>query len=257
MVRRLLWVAILITSLATFGQVQPLQPGALPPTTQVYQAPVYVPAMPQVVGGYYTGYTGGGLYGVTTPNAAFAAPQPTAGISLADRAGISTSTPIGSWVPSTLPPSSLVYTNVEPVVTEIAGPIELATTQGQPTMGLPGARNLGPSRWGGAAYANAAPTERPAQSAGEAAVQHRRPGGAPPTTRVYTNADVQRILSTMPLHGINVNQRLQQQTQPQPAQPPALTPRPPAPPPKTAPSPVPQQSPRTGSGSSRPANANE
>jgi hypothetical protein len=236
MVRRLIWITILISSLATFSQAQP---GALPPTTQVYQSPVYVPSMPQVVGGYYVGYSGGGLYGITTPTASFASPQPTAGISLADRAGISTSSPIGTWVPSTLPPSTLVFTNVQPVVTEMALPeAEAGVVQGPVTAPRP---NLGPSRWGGAAHvgapASAAPPQVTAQSLGEVAAQHRT--GAPPTIRRYTNADVQRILSTMPLRGINVNQRLQQQqAQPPAPAPPATAPRPQiTPQPKAAPSP--------------------
>jgi hypothetical protein len=235
MVRRLLWVEILSSFLAMFCQAQQAQPAGLPPTTQVFQGPVYVPAMPVTSGGYYAGYVGGGLYGITTPTASFASPNPTAGISLADRAGISTSSPIGIWVPSTLPPNTLVFTNVQPVVTEMALPeAETGALQGPVTAPRP---NLGPSRWGGAAHVGAAPAQGPAPSLGEVSAQHRT--GAPPTIRRYTNADVQRILSTMPLRGINVNQRLQQQQ----AQPPAQ----PAPPPATAPRPQPKAAPSPGS----------
>jgi len=239
MVRRLLWVTILAISPAMFGQAQQPQPGAPPPTTQVYQAPVYVPPMPQVVSGYYVGYTGGGLYGITTPTAAFASPNPTAGISLADRAGISTGTPVGTWVPATLPPSTLVYTNVQPVVTEMAVPEAEIVPQGA-VMPVPQGKP-GTSRWGGAAHVGAVPPQAAGPTPGEVAAQHKRTG-APANIRRYTNADVQRILSTMPLRGINVNQRLQQQqaqppAQPQPTQPPATAPKPQAAPPKAAPSP--------------------
>ncbi|HEX7285990.1 MAG TPA: hypothetical protein VF532_07390 [Candidatus Angelobacter sp.] len=209
MVRRLLWVALVATSSLTMvGQVQQTPvtaPGA--PVTQVYQGPVYVPVNPPVVGGYYTGYTGGGYYGIATPTARFDSPQPTAGISLADRTGISISTPSVPFQ-STLQPSTVVHTNVEPAVAP-AAPEEIAApaAAGPAISGPRLAYELGPTRFAGAAVVGAAaPPPAIAASLGEVAAQYKKPGL--PSIRRYTNEDVERMNASMSLGGININARL-------------------------------------------------
>lgn len=228
--RKVLWVALVATSsLAMFSQVQQTPvtaPGA--PVTQVYQGPVYVPVNPPIVGGYYTGYTGGGYYGIATPTARFDSPQPTAGISLADRSGISISTP-SVPIQSTLQPSTVVYTNVQPAVAP-AAPEEIAVpeTAGPAITGPRLAYELGPTRFGGEALAGAAPPPAVAVSLGEVAARYKTP--VPPNIRRYTNEDVERMNANMSLKGININARLGAT----PAVPPAQTAQ--AQPPTKAPS---------------------
>jgi len=111
---RLLLVLVLAISLTAFAQV------SAPP-------PQYAstPAAPTVVApstnGVLTGYgpTGGVL--LTTPEATFDSPQPTAGISLAGRAGISNSTPINTAVQSTQNSPTMVYVNL-PATGETVSP---------------------------------------------------------------------------------------------------------------------------------------
>jgi hypothetical protein len=229
MVRRLLWVMTIATSLAMFGQVQPPSQPVAGTNTQVYQTPVYVPVTPQVVGGYYTGYAGGGYYGLTTPSARFDSPQPTAGISLADRTGISISTP-NVPIQSTLQPSTVVYTNVEPAMAP-AAPEEIAVpaASGPAITGPRLAYELGPTRFGGAAVVGAAAPPPVAASLGEVAAQYKKPGL--PSIRRYTNEDVERMNANMSLGGININARLGATPAVPPAQtaqaqPPAKTPGP-------------------------------
>lgn len=230
MVRRLLWVIMIATSLVMFGQVQQTPataPGAA--GTQVYQGPVYVPAVPQVTGGYYTGYTGGGFYGITTPTARFDSPQPTAGISLADRAGISTSTPVGTGVQSTLAPTTLVYTNVQPVAEPVSPEAEAAAAAAAAGPAITGPRlayDLTPSTFVGAGGIGAAPPATMPVSLGEVAVQYKTQ--TPPTIRRYTNEDVERLNANMKLGGVNINARLGAM----PAAPPVQTAQAQAPPPK-------------------------
>ena len=155
-----------------------------------------------VTGGFVGGFAGGVL---ATPSASFTAPQPTAGISLADRSGITTSTPVETGVQTTLSPSTLVYTNVEPV-----NPMAVNTNPS--ALGSP-IRDFGPSYYAGAASVGAAPPATAAVSLGEVAAKLK---GEKPTqsVRTYTNADVQRINENMNLQGVNVNARLQQSAQP-------------------------------------------
>lgn len=155
-----------------------------------------------VTGGFAGGFAGGVL---ATPTASFTAPQPTAGISLADRSGISTSTPVETGVQTSLTPSTLVYTNVEPVN-------PMAVTTNPSALGAP-IRDFGPSYYAGAASVGAVPAATAAVSLGEVAAKMK---AEKPTqsVRTYTNADVQRINDNMNLQGVNVNARLQQSTQP-------------------------------------------
>jgi hypothetical protein len=232
--RRVLWVAIITTSLAMLGQSQQVQqaPPSQPATganTQVYQTPVYVPVTPQVVGGYYTGYAGGGYYGLTTPSARFDSPQPAAGISLADRTGISISTPSIPFQ-STIQPSTVVYTNVEPAMAP-AAPEEIAVpaAAGPAITGPRLAYELGPTYFRGAGPVGAAAPPAIAVSLGEVAARYKTPG--PANIRRYTNEDVERMNANMSLKGININARLGAA----PAAPPAQTAQ--AQPPAKAPGP--------------------
>jgi hypothetical protein len=145
---------------------------------------------------------------LATPTADFAAPQPTAGISLANRAGISSNTPVETGVQNTLPPSTLVYTNVEPVN---PGAVNTnPSTAGGPVY------DFGPSYYAGAASVSAVPATTAAVSLGEVAAKLK---SEKPTqnVRTYTNADVQRINENMNLQGVNVNARLQQSAPPTPS----------------------------------------
>jgi hypothetical protein len=112
---------------------------------------------------------------------------------------------VETGVQTTLSPSTLVYTNVEPV-----NPIAVNTNVS--TLGGP-IRDFGPSYYAGAASVSAAPGTTAAVSLGEVAARLK---GARPTQNVrnYTNADVQRINENMSLQGVNVNARLQQSAQP-------------------------------------------
>jgi LPXTG-motif cell wall-anchored protein len=155
-----------------------------------------------VTSGFGNGFAGGVL---ATPTADFAAPQPTAGISLANRAGISSNTPVETGVQNTLPPSTLVYTNVEPVN---PGAVNTnPSTAGGPVY------DFGPSYYAGAASVSAVPATTAAVSLGEVAARLK---GEKTTqnVRTYTNADVQQINENMKLQGVNVNARLQQSPQP-------------------------------------------
>lgn len=154
--------------------------------------------------GFVGGFAGGVL---ATPTASFTAPQPTAGISLADRSGISSSTPVDTGVQTTLSPSTLIYTNVEPVN-------PMAVTTNPSALGGP-IRDFGPSYYAGAASVGAVPPTMAAVSLGEVAAKLK---AEKPTqnVRTYTNADVQRINENMNLQGVNVNARLQQTAQPDP-----------------------------------------
>lgn len=205
MFRRILLAAMLATSLAVIGQDQgaPAAAGAQG-ATQVYQTPVYVPVPSPVVGGYYTGYYGGygGYYGMTTPSARFAAPQPTAGISLADRSGISATTPIALGVQSTLAPSTLVYTNVQPVT--VPAPEISAVPVG--VAPIAPVASMVPSYYAGASGIGAAPAPTAVVSLGEVAAQYK--AQVPQKVRTYTNADVEQMNATRKVGGIDVNARL-------------------------------------------------
>lgn len=221
MFRKVLWVAVIAYSLAVVGQDQGAPAGAgqstAGTTTQVYQTPVYVPVPSPVVGGYYTGYYGGygGYYGLTTPSATFAAPQPTAGISIVDRSGISTATPVATGVQSTLGPSTLVYTNVQPV--SLPGPEVSAVPLGV----APVTNDLGPSYFAGAAPISAAPAPMAVVSLGEVAAQYK--SRAPQSVRTYTNAEVEQMNAARKVGGIDVNARLGTPQAAPPTTPPPVT----------------------------------
>ena len=107
MSRKLLLVSVLSASLAAFGQT-----GASPDqgnTNANQSSPAQVVVPPATGGTVWTGIgpTGGVL--LSTPLATFDSPQPTAGISVAGRAGISNNTPVNAGLESTLAPSTMVY----------------------------------------------------------------------------------------------------------------------------------------------------
>ena len=222
MFRRVLLVAMIATSLAVVGQDQGAPAGGAQGATQVYQTPVYVPAPSPVVGGYYTGYYGGygGYYGITTPNATFTAPQPTAGISLADRSGISSTTPLATGVQSTMAPTTLVYTNVQPVSPPAPEMAAIPVTAPPAPVA-----NLVPSYYAGAGGISAAPAPGAAVSLGEVAAQYKTQ--TPQNVRTYTNADVEQMNATRKVGGIDVSARLGAPTgapQPEASQPSAAQP---------------------------------
>jgi hypothetical protein len=207
MFRRALLVVAIATTMAV-GQGTPV--GSTPPApagaTQVYQTPVYVPAPSPIVGGYYTGYYGGngGFYGLTTPSATFTAPQPTAGISLVDRTGISSTTPVAAGIQSTLAPSTLVYTNVQPV----SPPAAEVTAVPAPPAPAPAAvtPDMGPSYFASAGGIGPSPAPAAMVSLGEVAAQYK--SRTPQNVHTYTNAEVEQANASMKLGGIDVNARL-------------------------------------------------
>src|SRR5215470_5913295 len=104
MAGKVLVVSILSISLAAFGQTS--APSSQDTNSNSSTQTVLAPT----TGG--TAWTGVGPAGgvlLSTPSATFDSPQPTAGISVAGRAGISNSTPVNAGLQSTLSPSSMVY----------------------------------------------------------------------------------------------------------------------------------------------------
>jgi len=131
------------------------------------------------------GAVGGGSFGapiLSTPGASFAAPAPTAGISDAGRAGISSNTNVNPGVPSTLENSTVVYTNGAPV--------------NPPAVNMSGAaaggrliNDMGPSF-----YSDTISGSGQAVSLGEVAAQFKAAKGAV-NARTLTNDDVQKMVS--------------------------------------------------------------
>lgn len=141
------------------------------------------------------GFVGGSVAGspLATPNATFASPQPTAGISDMGRAGISAETPIQTGLQSTVT-STIVYTNVEPM-----NPPAMNTN---PLTAGRMVNDMGPSSFVGSA--SSASSMMAAASLGEVAAKFK---AQKPTqnVRTFTNADVDRMNSSMNLRGRNIN----------------------------------------------------
>jgi len=171
MPNRLLLVLILAISLTAFAQVSapPRQDSSTPATV--------VP--PTSNGVVLTGYGPAGGVLLTTPEATFDSPLPTAGISLAGRAGISDTTPINTGVQSTLNSSTMVYVNM-PATTaiETVNPATSAVSSSTNDL-LPSyfSNNIG-----GEPNLNGL-------SLAEIAARYRSRQGTQ-TARTYTNADV-------------------------------------------------------------------
>ena len=173
---RLLLVLVLAISLTAFAQV------SAPP-------PQYAstPAAPTVVApstnGVLTGYGPAGGVLLTTPEATFDSPQPTAGISLAGRAGISNSTPINTAVQSTQNSPTMVYVNL-PATGETVSP---EVTVNPATSAVSSSSNdLLPSYFSD--NIGAAPNPS-GLSLAEIAARYRARQGTQ-TVRTYTNSDV-------------------------------------------------------------------
>ncbi len=143
------------------------------------------------------GFVGGGVTAspLATPNATFASPQPTAGISDMGRAGISAETPIQTGLQSTVTSSTIVYTNVEPVNPPAVNTNPL--TSGRMI------NDMGPSSFVGSG-ASSSSSMMAAASLGEVAAKFK---AQKPTqnVRTFTNADVDRMNSSMNLRGRNIN----------------------------------------------------
>ena len=132
------------------------------------------------------GTVGGGVFGgpvLSTPGASFAAPAPTAGISDAGRAGISSNTNVNPGVPSTLENSTVVYTNGAPVNPPAVNMSGAAAGGGRLI------NDMGPSY-----YSDTISGSGPSVSLGEVAAQFKAAKGAV-NARMLTNDDVQKMVS--------------------------------------------------------------
>src|SRR5258708_4496622 len=109
MLRRLLLVVILITSVHLLGQNG---------TSGSTNTAVPVPGIGYVITGGYVTTAGNGQ--LVTPQAAFGTPAPTAGISNGDRAGISNNGPIQSNLEPS-PPQTIGVVEVAPTI-QVPGP---------------------------------------------------------------------------------------------------------------------------------------
>lgn len=146
----------------------------------------------------------GGGPAVSTPNLTFSSPANTAGISLADRAGISDVAPNLNAVPSASE-SYPVYSNYgyqqgQAVPAEGAS----AATPAESSSGRL-INDVGPSEYGGTAYAGGsaagAQTAAGTSSLGEVAAKYK--SSRPQNLHTYTNADAQRLNDSMNVHGVN------------------------------------------------------
>jgi hypothetical protein len=171
----------------------------------------------------------GGGPTLSTPNMTFGATQSTAGISLADHAGISNTAPINPAIPSTSE-SYPLYSN-----TNAAGMgVQPAMTEGVATAPATGRmiNDIQPSSFGGAAYVSGAPAGAVAgtvpgpkntASLGEIAAKYK--AARPQNIRTYTNADAERLNGSMNVHGANVEPVSASNTAPStPPTPPATQP---------------------------------
>src|ERR1051326_1084486 len=132
------------------------------------------------------GTVGGGAFGapmLSTPGASFAAPAPTAGISDAGRAGVSSNTNVNSGVPNTLETSTVVYTTGAPVNPPAVNMSAAAAGGGRLI------NDMGPSF-----YSDTIAGSGPAVSLGEVAAQFKAAKGAV-NARTLTNDDVQKMVS--------------------------------------------------------------
>lgn len=196
MFRRILFFSTLSVSIAVFGQGTTNQTGVptVPEPGAVEGNPGTVAVNPGMVngvintGGYVT--AGPGLNSISTPVTTFSTPQPTAGISMAGRAGISLDS-----TQSSPGASNLVYTNMEPAYS--AAPVNA-----NPVPAGRAINDLGPSYFVGDSSSSGASTA--AASLGEVASQFkaRRPTQ---NVRTYTNSDVDRMNGSMNLRGTNIN----------------------------------------------------
>jgi hypothetical protein len=217
MSRKLLLVFLLSASLTAFAQT-----GAAPDQNNANQnqQPNGPPqaVVPAATGG--TAWTGIGPTGgvlLSTPLATFSSPQPTAGISVAGRAGISDSTPVNTGLESTLTPSTLVYVYSSGTNAGVTAP----AAENPATEAVSSARMMDfvPSSSVSSVSAPAGNTP----SLAEVAAMYKSRQGTQ-TLRTYTNADVPRQNT-----GLLTNVTMASNEPPQPPQSSAAQPSTPAP----------------------------
>lgn len=129
-------------------------------------------------GGSVGGVVGGGVL-LSTPQATFDSPQPTAGISDAGRAGISDNSTINTGLAASLNSSTVVYSSVPTTNTVTENPATAAVSARGP------ANDLGPSFYSDTV--GAAPVNGP--SVAEVAAQYKTQQNAQ-GVKTYTNADI-------------------------------------------------------------------
>lgn len=147
----------------------------------------------------------GGGPAVSTPNLTFSSPPNTAGISLADRAGISDSAPNINAIPSASE-SYPVYSNYGYQQGQTVAPE--AASAATPTANTTGRliNDVGPSEYGGAAFAGggvAGPQTAATGTASLGEVAAKYKSSRPQNIHTYTNADAQRLNDSMNVHGVN------------------------------------------------------
>ncbi len=161
----------------------------------------------------------GGGPALSTPSVTFATPTTTAGISLADRAGLSERTPSITAVPSTS--ESLPVYGYNNLPNEAAQASVPENTGAAPAAANNSGRlisDVGPTSFGGAAYSSGAPVARNGGAAnagpslGEVAAKYK--SERPQNMRTYTNADALRLSDSMNVHGANANPVSAQNTVP-------------------------------------------
>jgi len=129
-----------------------------------------------VSGGFVTG---SGV--LSTPTGMFAAPAPTAGISDAGRAGISSASPVNAGVESSMEPSTMVLTNVPPVNPSGVNPTAVAASGRM-------INDMGPSFYSDV-------IERPNTGVSLAEIaMHYKQARTGVNARMLTNDDVQKMV---------------------------------------------------------------
>lgn len=213
MARKFLLILFLSVSLTAICQTD----ATSNPATQSPAVPAVV--SPSVGGSVWTGIGPAGGVLLSTPSAAFDTPQPTAGISVAGRAGISNSTPINTGLQNTLSPSSMVYVYPTAMTAPVASPVtENPATEAVSTER---ATDFGPSSF--VASIGAPPAA--GLSLAEVAAMYKARKGTQ-ALRTYTNADVPRenagLLTNISMAS-NMPPAPPQSSKPQPSSAPAAT----------------------------------
>ena len=185
MSRKGLLVAVLALLTGAYGQ----QSGGTQPaaTDNTQQIPANLSNGVVINGGFVTN----GPYAapiLSTPSATFASPAPTAGISNAGRAGISANTPVNAGIAITPGSSTMVYTNVPPVVVENAVNASPANEAAANAGGGRLINDMGPSY-----YSDALPAASNV-SLGEVASRLKASKGAV-NARMLTNDDVDKMVT--------------------------------------------------------------
>jgi hypothetical protein len=161
----------------------------------------------------------GGGPTLSTPSITFATPAPAAGISLADRAGISERAPSNTAVPSaseTAPVNG--YNSLPNEAAQSAAPENAEAVPAAVNNTGRLINDVGPSSFAGAAYSSGASvaangaTGSAGPSLGELAAKYK--AERPQNIKTYTNADALRLSDTMNVHGANVNPVSAQNTVP-------------------------------------------